>query len=273
MPEQCIVSNAPTGLVALADRATGVAAVSNTSLAASVQAPAAFVQSKSSTNSTSVTLDSPTTAGNLLAVVFTWQMQQAALPSPTGVTLGGSADNFAQSVGNDFFSGVWHIGAYVWADESCAGGQTAISVSGTNFSSAPFEFGGILAMEFTPGTLDQVQAASTPGPGTTWTTGQTPATAAADELYVGAFNIWNVLTGASADPTWTTQQIGSQMLAGYKLSTDPAGSTPQFSGIQENQANDGSAVIATFEVSPPPYPVGLAIGNRQVAGVAIKNMT
>ena len=208
----------------------------------------ALVQQKAVANASSLILDSPTTEGNMLALAIIYQVG-LGIPATSidAVTLGGAVDNWAQSAFHTAYSAPWSIGAAVWADRGCAGGATVVAVAGTNLGPNPFQFGGLLAMEFTPtGNHDQSAGATVGNTSTAWSSGPAPAISAASELYVGATSIWTNINGAAADSTWMAQQVGSYMIAGYKISADPVGSTPAFSGVQVSQNGPDSAVIATF---------------------------
>ena len=103
--------------------------------------PIALVQTaQNQANSTTVTatLGSNTTAGNCLVVtVAVGSNSSPAGTTVSSITLGGSAGNFSQLVADS--SGA----SFIWADPSCAGGQTAVAVtvaSGTQILVQVYEF-------------------------------------------------------------------------------------------------------------------------------------
>src|ERR1039457_5713175 len=96
------------------------------------------------TSSTGVpTFGSATTAGNCV-VVCIGLGYGTVNPTVTGVTLGGSAGNFAALVTSAI--GTARGGTAIWADPNCAGGQTAVAVtiSGGSFKLAvAYEVSGV----------------------------------------------------------------------------------------------------------------------------------
>lgn len=90
-----------------------------------------LVQSKSATGtsgtSLTVTLTSNTTAGNCLVVTI-GTLENTDNPTVSGITLGGSADNWA--AGNTAYSNA-DANAAIWVDPGCAGGQTSVVISMT----------------------------------------------------------------------------------------------------------------------------------------------
>ncbi len=192
----------------------------------------------SAAGSVSVTLSSPTTAGNYLAVCFIPVSHTAA---PTGVTLGGSADNFTQIVAA---AGAGYPVA-IWGDPSCAGGQTSVAVQGytpgSNDGIVVFEFSGVAS-------LDQSSAASN-NTGGTYDSGTTAATASAAEAWVGAVaNQAGGVLGLPGSP-WTNYQPGSHVAAGYQITT--ATGTADYSGPNAGGGFWGAAVV-TLQGPPPP---------------------
>src|ERR1041385_6393907 len=80
-----------------------------------------------------ITLDSPTTAGNGLIVVIA---ASGSSTNPTAITcqLGGVADNFVQD--STFGSSSDAAIGATWRDSNCAGGQTAVGISATGGAGA-----------------------------------------------------------------------------------------------------------------------------------------
>lgn len=76
--------------------------------------------------------DNPTTAGNCVVVALLTYATSNVAVSTSGMTLGGSADNFAEaySVQSGFSSATAYCA--LWVDPACAGGQTAVSAAVSN---------------------------------------------------------------------------------------------------------------------------------------------
>lgn len=150
----------------------------------------------------------PTTSGNCL-VALIGSCADSGNGTISGITLGGSADNWAQSAieGNNGD----HAISTGWADPNCAGGQTAVVISQTGGGGA---VQGLLAyvMEWSglTGTVDVSLGASSAGFVSSWTSGTTGATAQASEvafgLTTGASNTRGPgLTGPSSP--WTNESL------------------------------------------------------------------
>ena len=109
--------------------------------------PVAFVQEADSASS-SVTL-AATTAGNTVIVAVAC-LGPTSAAGVTGITLGGSPDNFTLITpgpsAQDTTSPGDYLNVSVWADANCASG-TAISVTGTGVQAVwAFEFSGLAGM-------------------------------------------------------------------------------------------------------------------------------
>jgi hypothetical protein len=166
-------------------------------------------------------------------------------PHISGITLGGSADNWASV--KDFVSSTVNDAA-VWYDPSCASGQTSVVLSFTagggttpGLNIEVYEVLGILVP-------DQVSSASGSA-STTWTSGTTPTLTQTPEI---AFAVSNssasqpVVTGVGSWVTQGTSGAGSFTTFGYQ---DPAaGSTVTFSGTITSSTY--GSVIATFYIAP-----------------------
>ena len=131
----------------------------------------------------------PTTAGNCL-VALIGSCADTSNGTISGITLGGSADNWAQSAAEG--AGGDHAISTGWADPSCAGGQTSVVISQASGSGTVqglmayvFEFSGLT------GTVDVSLGQSSAGFVSSWTSGTTGATAQASEVAFG------ITTGAS----------------------------------------------------------------------------
>jgi hypothetical protein len=144
-----------------------------------------------------ITLDAPTTAGNGLIVILLTSGTTSNPTSITGVTLGGSADNFSQitTYGSASDPG---IGA-VWLDLNCAGGQTSVVITATGGTgslatmASVYEWSGLYPVS----PMDQTANAVGSG-ATSWSSGATPTTTQASELWIGS-----VMTSVSGTPTVT----------------------------------------------------------------------
>lgn len=166
-----------------------------------------------------VTLGAPTTTGNCLiaCVVSAATSTNGAV---TGITLGGAAGNWAAltsagTSGDDAITSVW-------ADPSCAGGQTAVVVTvnstGTSHTCVQvYEFSGIAAASVLDRSAGQ-DTAFTAGAG--WSAGPTSSTTQAAELWLGAaFGLNTTMTGPSSpwnNAAQVTDGPGS-LMAGYQI--------------------------------------------------------
>jgi hypothetical protein len=147
----------------------------------------ALVQTKQGSSATStltITLDSPTVAGNALIVMLAASGTTSNPTSVTSITLGGSAGNFTQ-ISTFGSSSDAAIGAG-WLDLNCAGGQTSVVITvagGTGtlaIMASVYEWSGLYPVS----PFDQT--AGTVGTGTTsWSSGSTPTTVQATEVWIG----------------------------------------------------------------------------------------
>lgn len=151
---------------------------------------------------------SATTAGNCL-VALIGSCADSGNGTISGITLGGGADNWAQSAIEG--SGGDHAIATGWADPNCAGGQTSVVISQTGGGGT---VQGLMAyvMEWSGlgGTVDVSSGQSSAGFVSSWTSGTTGATAQASEvafgLTCGASNTRGPgLTGPSSP--WTNETL------------------------------------------------------------------
>lgn len=225
-----------------------------------------IVQSTVITGSNSGNLPRVTTAGNTLVVIYEGTSNTAGLPSVTGITLGGAADNFAAAITQNEGTQSYSVST-VWADANCAGGQTAVAVSGTNLISGDAY---IMVLELAgQWTLDK----SSTGPlGTgipTWTSNTTATTTVAEEVIVGGtahgpFSAADTLTGPGLPwtngPSYTWS--GGSALAGYQVSSATGAFT--YSGASVG-FDYYTCVIATFM---PLAAVNVNAGLAHAAGTA-----
>jgi hypothetical protein len=213
-----------------------------------------LVQSKSGSASSgsgvTVTLTSAATAGNCL-VVCIGAVNQSSNPTVSGVTLGGSADNFAQVKG---LNGSGICDAEIWADPGCAGGQASVAVSFTGGSGiGPWlavwvmEWSGITAVS----PADKTSSGSATS-GTSFSSGSSGTLSQADELVIGTVMAMagsgsETITGPGS-PWAELSQISLlsnqvAMIAGYEVVSSAAAQA--YSGTLAGSARY-SAVIATF---------------------------
>lgn len=234
-----------------------------------------LVQSQSATGGASspltVTLGSPTTAGNCLIVTFVGS--SATNPSITGITLGGSAGNFAQvltagSVSTDACT------VQVWADPGCAGGQTAVAVSfspaTTSVCITVMEWSGLAASSPADQTASQVNDAGT----TSWSSTATGTTTQASEVAigcVGGFNGSGIGTISGPGSPWTNlaQETSASahvgLLTGYQVLSSTG--TVTYSGTFA-ASSEYTAAVATFKAAASSVTSAgaVSLGSMAVAG-------
>ena len=166
-------------------------------------------QGSSALATLTVTLDASTTAGNTLIVAVA-SSGTSTNPTTFAVTLGGSAGNFAQDSASGSSSDA--AGGAVWRDSNCAGGQTAVAITGTGgvgtiaTTATVWECDDLAVSPF-----DQT-AGSLAASGTTWTSTATPATTQATERCFGAVFGVNPSTVTVTGPSspWVNQAQVSQ---------------------------------------------------------------
>jgi hypothetical protein len=160
-----------------------------------------LVQSKqgqtSASSTLTITLTSPTTAGNCLAVAIS-----TTAPTVSGVTLGGSADNFAQVAGTGVSAppSVW-----AWADPNCAGGQTSVVITASASGGIAATVYEVSGLALTIASLID-QKTSQNGLSGAWSSGSTPATVNPNDFWFGAVGIRSSspsITGPSSP--WSNQ--------------------------------------------------------------------
>ena len=197
----------------------------------------------------SLTFGSPTTAGNCLIAVATGGQSVGV----TGISVGGSADNWAAQVGD---SGNYPQPIDIWADPACAGGQTNVVISfGQNAPTGAvvYEVSGLAATS--AALLDLNSVNEVDGTYGTWTSGSTGTTTQAAELWVGGLTGYNngygtvTVTGPGAP--WVNQtQIGQFFLAGYQIAS--ATGTATYSGTVTGISDHNlyyTAIAVTFKAA------------------------
>lgn len=218
--------------------------------------PIAFVQEADAASAT-VTLGTSATAGNTLIVAAAC-LGPTSATGATGVTLGGSPDNFALITpgppAQDTTSPGDYISVTVWADANCAGGST-VAVTGTGVLAVwVFEFSGL------SGTADLAQVFAVSTYQDSWVTalGQTslPAeawfavTCAANQVGAETLSVNNV-TGWTLETAHagTTGTYDWGAISGYQT-LNTAG-TPAWSGAF-SQASFSVTVLVTLGAGAPP---------------------
>lgn len=215
-----------------------------------------LVQSKSGTitsgTTLTITLNSPTGAGNCL-IVGVGAGQGTTNPTVSGITLGGAAGNFAagKAVNNNSDEA-----CEIWVDQNCAGGQTSVVIT-FNAGSGSGQGNAAWVMEWTgivpASPVDKTNGATTFN--ASWSSGATGTLTQPSELIVGAVAIFgsssNTITGPSAPWTNLAQvnagaaATGAALMVGYQAVT--ATTTQLYSGTDSGGSAYG-AVIVTLKV-------------------------
>ena len=205
-----------------------------------------------SSNSLSPTI-AATTAGNCLVVCV--MSENTSAQSVSGVTLGGSADNFAAAVSDN----TEHTSAFIWCDPDCAGGQTAVVISGSSLDVASGH-GGVVVYEVsglvTSAVVDQTNHGHTTS-GTSWTSNATSTTTQAAEFWVGCADV-SAATIAGPSSPWSNTSPSTVCAAGYQIVASTGAAT--YSGTQGALGGPSGACVATL--------FGSSAVNANVTGVA-----
>jgi hypothetical protein len=214
----------------------------------------ALVQAATPVQATSISLPGPTTAGNCVVVVL-GIYTAAGAPSVSGVTLGGAAGNFAAGAAANTTGGGDFQGLFIWVDPNCAGGQTAIAVSGSNLT-FPLGIGGLMAYEFsgavTASIVDKTST-DTGGVSTTWTSLATATTTVANEIWVGGCLNGSNPTGP-ASPWVNVAAPPNGFVSGYQIATATGAAT--YSGTAGSDTAWAAAVVTLKGMAPSPAVVG-----------------
>lgn len=204
------------------------------------------VVSTTTANSTSVTIPA-TTAGNCL-VVCVMSQQTAAQASVSGITLGGSAGNFAD-LKDEHFSHTsisttfWDT--FVWADPNCAGGQTSVAISGSNIGVlGGGNGGGVVVFEISGLASSSVLDAFSIGAAfsSSWSSGTSGTTTQASEIAIGATSGANTITGPGA-PWTNSAPTSTACLAGYNILSSTGSVTYSGTSVGSGYA----AVVVTLK--------------------------
>lgn len=197
------------------------------------------------TASNSLTTTIPSTSPGSCLIVCIMPFSGTGTSSVSGVTVGGSADNFAQAAG----VGTNQSSAFIWADPNCASGQTSVVVAGSNLLVATTD-GGIVIYEVAglalTSVVDKTQISSLTSGSLTYTTGTTPTTTAPNELVVGCASVG----GSPSSPAGYTSTIntGNFSIAGQKIVSSTG--TFIYNGTSSNGPYGGA--IATFKAADSP---------------------
>lgn len=209
---------------------------------------ATLVQSKSGTGSSgttlTITLNSATVAGNCLVVCIGTQ-QGTTNPTVSGVTLGGSAGNFAAAATayNSSFDN-----AAIWVDPNCAGGQTSVVISFTGGSGTGVTYAAwVMEWSGISGSSPVDQSSDGNGAGTSFSSGATGTTVQAAELVVGV-DANNTSTPTGPSSPWTNLTVLSvtsgvttmKLIASYQVAS--ATGTFTYSGSISGSGSWGAAV-------------------------------
>lgn len=206
--------------------------------------------SEHGSTSVTATLGGNTTSGNCLVACIQAFTSSGSGPVVTGITLGGSADNWAQiaSVSPTSFTN-----DYIWIDPGCAGGQSSIvitisSTTGPAIQAYVYEFSGIASAS----TLDQSSTGS--GASSPWSSGATSVTSQAAEAWVGfvASHGAGAATITGPSGSWTnlsqlstTEVSHLQCLSGYQI---PSGTgTATYNGSFSSSTTEWGALVVTLK--------------------------
>lgn len=196
-----------------------------------------------------------TTAGSCLVAVI--DQHGTVSSAVTGVTLGGAAGNFgvllSQTAGT--LGSFGSVALDIWADPSCAGGQTAIAVAGADAIGfiAVYEFSGLAATS--AALLDQ--KASAPGTAGTYSSGTTATTANASQAWVGglaAMDWWD--TEPSSPWACTASSVSHNDFSAYQITTSTG--TAVITGSY-SASTQWAAGVVCLNTPPSGVPAVLAI--------------
>jgi hypothetical protein len=197
-----------------------------------------------SSGTLTATLPGNTGSGNTLVACIS-MMGSTGVRVPTGITLGGAADNWRAAYTDPTATG---FSGAIWYDPGCASGQTSVVLSSTAGSGTQtdiyltvYEITGLLVFD------KGINGDSASSPAATWTSGATAGTWQPNEIFFAtsaASTQIPVVTGAGS---WTTQSTGAgtfDQIAGYQIVS--ATGTATYSGTFTASGNAYAAVVATF---------------------------
>ena len=218
-------------------------------------APAQFGEGSNSGVSTlTVTLGSPTTAGNLLIAMLSVDGGQ----TPSGIALTGGSDTFTKDAQVVSTNPTAPVNLSCWSDPSCSGGHTQL-VATASASSGLL----MLVWEVSGAATSSPLAGAAPGGANPANTLQAAfdsgagASVAAGCFWVGANT--GIGSGgraqASVTGAWTTEtalQPGSatQMLGGYQANA--AGGAPEFAGTFTTVTSYWASLALAYKAAAVP---------------------
>lgn len=231
-----------------------------------------LIQSKSGTitsgTSLTITLTSPTTAGNCLLVAV-GATRSTTNPAVTGITLGGSAGNFAIAKGQNTAG---DADAEIWVDPNCAGSQTSVVItfsagSGTGQGNAAWvmEWSGLV----TSAATDKTNGGSNTNG--TFSSGATGTLTQASEVIIGC--VMTFATGGTISAPgapWTelgslTAGTNNSFAAGWQVVS--ATTTQTYNGTVSGSGQVWASVVATFKASTSATgTAAVALGGLRFAG-------
>jgi hypothetical protein len=224
------------------------------------------------TKATSLSITIPaTTQGNCLVVTVMVNNNGGSTGSVSGITLGGSAGNFALAKAQHVTNGISaSADVIIWTDQSCAGGQTAIVISGSNLTLidgiAVYEFSGVLPSL----ALDKTTSSS--GTSTSYTSGATATLSQPAEIAVGAIAASSANVTAPA-VSWIDESSGlnNTCKTGYQITSSTNALTYNGSmtsdvwaaaviTLKTTVAGTSSSIPAPFSLTSP-YPLNMVTGS------------
>ena len=203
----------------------------------------------STTNSVTVTLTNPTTAGNALIVVATYGISAGSDANLASVTLGGSAANWA----SQYYKAGTNAGDLaVWGNFNIAGSQTSLVVSAntglTPIMADVYEVNGLAPIVALDKTVSSEQDPSSSG---SWASPSSTGLAQAQEFAIGSVNGYAsaAYTYTVTAPNWTpaTQLSGGTaiaMLTSYQITGTTTALT--YSGTSTGSNLYYQAAVVTF---------------------------
>lgn len=215
-----------------------------------------LVQSKigstTSGSTLTVTLNSGTTAGNCVVVALMFLGSTTNPSGVSGITLGGSAGNFASAI-IEGASSTTTPGTAIWTNPNCAGGQTAVAITLTGGSGTigmiafVYEVSGVASTSV----VDKTQGTTKSSNSTSFTSNATATTTNAVEFWVGigasASGSALTLTGPSspwsnlANTQATIGGVSTAAISGSQITSSTAAAT--YSGTINQSTNDAACVI------------------------------
>ena len=215
-----------------------------------------------------------TTAGNCLVVcVFLYDAAGGSARTVSGITIGGSADNFGSSASVAAGSSSANTGrAEIWCDPDCAGGQTSlvVTLSGAlggsliGFCVQYYEISGLALSSVADQTAGNAGASSA-----SWTSTATGSTSQASEIAIGMTGNFGGSTVTITGPgsPWTNETqlnagMDAALLSGYDILSSTG--TATYSGSLSTSEPYAAAVV-TLKGASTPQTVSLTTPNLALA--------